>query len=326
MSAPPRLVLILGDESLLAERAVAQVVAAARKVDPEVERRDTEAAGLTPAGLANLLAPSLFVEPRVVVISGAAEAGKELAAALLAEGVDPPEGVTMVVRHQGGARNKPLVDGLRKAGAGVLSCDRITRLADRIEFVRQEIRRAGGLTTPEAAGVLVEAVGSDLRELASAASQLVADTGGRVDDTAVRRYHQGRAEVSGFTVADLVVAGDTAGALEALRWASTIGVAPVLIADALADGIRTMGRVVGIRSGSSYALASELGLPPWKIDKARQAVRYWSEPGLVTAMTVVAELNGAVKGLAADPEYVLERAVLDLAAARARPADNGSRR
>ena len=326
MSAPPRLVLVLGDESLLAERAVARVVAAARRVDPDVERRDTEVAGLTPEGLADLLAPSLFVEPRVVVVTGAAEAGKELAAALLAEGVDPPEGVTLVVRHQGGARNKPLVDGLRKAGAAVLSCEKITRLADRIDFVRQEIRNAGGLTSQDAAAVLVEAVGSDLRELASAASQLVADTGGRVDDAAVRRYHQGRAEVSGFTVADLVVAGDTAGALEALRWAAAIGVAPVLIADALADGIRTLGRVVGVRSGSSYAVASELGMPPWKIDKAKQAVRFWSEPGLVAAMAVVAALNGAVKGLAPDPEYVLERAVLDLAAARARPSENVSRR
>ena len=325
MSSSPRLVLVLGEESLLAERAVARAVAGARRADPDTERRDAEVSGLTPAGLADLLAPSLFVEPRVVVITGAAEAGKELAAALLVEGADPPEGVTLVVRHQGGARNKPLVDGLRKAGATVMTCDRITRPAERIEFVRQEIRQAGGLTTPDAAAVLVDAVGSDLRELASAASQLVADTGGRVDDVAVRRYHQGRAEVSGFTVADLVVAGDTAGALEALRWASMIGVAPVLIADALADGIRTMGRVVGTRSGSSYALASELGLPPWKIDKARQSVRAWSERGLAQAMGVVAELNGAVKGLAADPEYVLEKAVLDLADARRSTTDAARR-
>ena len=118
---------------------------------------------------------------------------------------------------------------------------------------------------------LVDAVGSDLRELASAASQLVADTGGMVDERAVHRYHRGRAEVTGFTVSDSAMAGDLPAALESLRWAMGVGVAPVLIADALADGVRTVARVSGARGGNSYALASQLGMPPWKIDKARTA-------------------------------------------------------
>ena len=75
----------------------------------------------------------------------------------------------------------------------------------------------------------------------------MADTGGTVDETAVRRYHRGRAEVTGFTVSDAVMAGDLPGALEALRWASSVGVAPVLIADALADGVRTVAKVSGAR-------------------------------------------------------------------------------
>ena len=44
----------------------------------------------------------------------------------------------------------------------------------------------------------------------------------------------------------------------------------------------------------------------------------WSPAGLATGMAVVAELNAAVKGVAADAEYALEKAVLDLVAARAR--------
>ena len=316
-TAPPPVVLVLGDEELLVERAVARTVAAARAVDPQVERRDAQASALTPGELDDLLAPSLFAEPRVVVVRDAQDAGKDIATALLVAASDPGEGVTLVVQHTGGGRNKALADSLRKTGAAVLTCEKVTRLGDRIDFVRGEIRRAGGVTTPEAVAVLVEAVGSDLRELASAAGQLVADTGGRVDEKAIRRYHQGRAEVSGFTVADLAVAGDVSGALEALRWASAIGVAPVLIADALADGIRTVARVSGARGGNSYAIASQLGMPPWKVDKARTAARGWSEVGLAAAMTVVAQVNAAVKGIAADADYALEKAVLDLSRARA---------
>ena len=308
--------LVLGDEPLLVDRAVSSAVTAARRADPEVERREAQATALTPMEFADLVAPSLFAEPRVVVIRQAHESSKEIAAALTDYAGNPVEGVVLVVQHAGGARNKALADGLRKAGAAVMTCNKLTKPAERIEFVRHEIRSAGGTTTPDAVAAIVDAVGSDLRELAAAASQLVADTGGMVDESAVRRYHKGRAEVSGFAVADLAVAGDVPGALEALRWAISVGVAPVLVADALADGIRTVAKVSGARPGNGYALSGELGMPPWKIDRARTAARHWTEPGLARAMEVVADLNGAVKGLAVDADYALEKAVIDLSRAR----------
>ncbi len=315
-AAPPALVLITGDEELLVDRTIARALAAARRSDPDVQRWESVAAGLTVGEFEELVAPTLFGEPRVVVVRSGQEAAKELATALLAYAAAPVDGVTLVVQHSGGARNKPLADGLRKAGAHLVAAAKITKAAERVEFVRNEIREAGGATTPDAVAALVEAVGSDLRELSTAATQLVADTGGLVDESAVRRYHRGRAEVSGFTVADKVVAGDVAGALESLRWAVAIGVPPVLIADALADGIRTLAKVAGARPGNSYALASELGMPPWKIDKARTQARHWSEPSLLAGMALVAALNADVKGQAVDADYAMEKAILDLTAAR----------
>ncbi len=314
---PPPLVLISGDEPFLVDRAVQRTVASVRRLDPGVERREAPAAGLTPGAFDDLVAPSLFAEPRVVVLRGAHESSKELADAVIAYAAAPVEGVVLVVHHAGGARNKPLADVIGSGGA-VLTCMKITRAGERLDFVRAEIRRAGGTTSPAAVAALVDAVGSDLRELSSASAQLVADTGGTVDEAAVRRYHRGRAEVSGFTVSDATMAGDLPAALEALRWASSVGVAPVLIADALADGVRTVAKVSGARGGSSYSLAGELGMPPWKIDRARTAARGWSPAGVATGMAVVAELNAAVKGVAADADYALEKAVLDLVAARSR--------
>jgi DNA polymerase-3 subunit delta len=316
--ALPSLVLITGDETLLIDRAVWRATAAARRIDPGVERRDAAAAGLLPGEFWDMVAPSLFAEPRVVLIRGAQESAKDLAAALTAYCADPVEGVTLLLQHVGGARNKALADTMIKAGAAVVVCNKITKPAERVDFVRSEIRRAGGTTTPDAVAALVDAVGSDLRELASAASQLVADTGGMVDESAVRRYHTGKAEVTGFTVSDAALGGNLGAALESLRWAFGVGVAPVLIADALADGVRTIARVHGARGGNSYALASQLGMPPWKIDRARTTGRAWSTAGLVAGMAVVAELNASVKGAAVDPEYALEKAVMDLVAARTR--------
>ena len=160
--------------------------------------------------------------------------------------------------------------------------------------------------------VVLDAVGSDIRELASACSQLVADTGGHVDAVAVRRYHSGKAEVSGFDIADKAVVGDVAGSTEALRWAMMRGVPHVVLADALAEAIHAIARV-GPLSGDPYRLASELGMPPWRIQKAQKQSRRWSRDKVATAIRVVAALNADVKGAAADADYALEDAVRKVA-------------
>jgi DNA polymerase-3 subunit delta len=310
--------LVLGEEELLVERAVEEIVEQARAGDPAAELRRYRTTELTPGELAESLSPSLFAEARVIVLMAAHEAGKDLAAAILTQAGDPAEGVVLVVQHAGGARNKALADALRKGGAAVTTCDKVTRYEERAEFVRGEVRRAGGKIAPAAVGALIEAVGNDLRELAAAAGQLVADTGGTVDEKAVRRYHRGRAEASGFAVADKVVAGDRAGALEALRWAQVLGVPSVLVADALADAMRTLAKVGSAGRGDPNRLAQTLGMPPWKIRKAQQQVRNWRPEALAEAFAAAAEVNADVKGVAADPDYALERAVLRMCAARER--------
>lgn len=210
-----------------------------------------------------------------------------------------------------------MLDAARDAGAQQISCARLTRAEERLEFVRAEVRRSGGTITPDAAAALLDAVGSDLRELAAVAGQLVADSGGTVDLDVVTAYHRGRAEVTGFAVSDRAVVGDQPGALETLRWAVSIGVPQVVIADAIAAGVRALASVSAAGRGNAYELAPRLGMPPWKVKRAQSQARGWSEPGLRRALGVVADLNADVKGAAVDPTYALERAIGLLAAARA---------
>jgi DNA polymerase III subunit delta len=315
MTTPP-VHLVLGEEELLVQRAVEGIVADVRLADPSAELYRLRVAELTPVLLAGNLSPSLFAEARVIVLAAAHEAGKELATAIVEQATEPADGVVLVVQHAGGARNKSLADALRKLGAAVVTCNKVTRYEERADFVRAEVRRAGGRIAPAAVGVLIEAVGSDLRELAAATGQLVADTGGTVDEQAVRRYHRGRAETTGFAVADKVVAGDRAGALEALRWAELLGVPPVLVADALADALRTLAKVGSAGRGDPNRLAGLLGMPPWKVRKAQSQVRSWRPESLAVAFDAAAEVNADVKGAAADAGYALERAVLRMCAAR----------
>ena len=142
--SPTALQLVLGEEEFLVERAVEAIVAEVRAVDPTAELRRIRAGETTPADLVESLSPSLFAEGRVVVLLAAHEAGKDLTAAVLEVAADLAEGMVLVVQHAGGARNKALVDALRKAKPTVTTCDRVTRYEERAEFVRGEARRAGG--------------------------------------------------------------------------------------------------------------------------------------------------------------------------------------
>lgn len=306
MTVPP-LTLVTGPEELLADRAVAEVVAAARAADPNVEICDTVPGQLAPGGFAELVSPSLFGEAKVVIVRGVQDLTAEQATELTRYLADPADTTVLVLVHGGGNKGKALLDAVRKLKPNLVDCPKLAKPADRVGFVKNELRRAKRSITDEAARALADAVGSDLRELAAAASQLAADTEGTVDESVVARYYQGRAEVSGFTIADLAIEGRRYEALEQLRFALDTGVAPVLIVSALATGLRRLGKVAAAGGG-----ARDLGLPPWQVDKLRKQARSWNPARLAAAMRAVAAADAAVKGAGADPGYALEKLVLTL--------------
>lgn len=268
--------------------------------------------------LVDVFSPSLFGGHRLVVLHGTQDLPKDVAAALIGYlSADDPD-CSLVVTHLGGAKGKAVADALRRAGAAVVACPAAKKPSERLAFVQAEARRAGTSISADGAALVLEAVGADLRELAAAVGQLAADTAGQIGTEAVRRYHRGRADITGFTVADAAITGDCGAALEALRWALSLGVEPVPIADALADGVRTVARVASAGRGNSGKLAAELRMPPWKVDRARRQSRGWSERGLAQATRLVCDLNADVKGNARDTTYALERAIFGLAGARER--------
>ncbi len=314
MTDTAELHLVLGDEELLVERAVAGVLKAARKkagsVDVPVDR--LRAGEVSTSELAELLSPSLFADERVVVLESAGEAGKDAAALIVSSAADLPPGTQLVVVHSGGGRAKAMADQLKKLGAQVHACAKIAKAGERADFVRREFRALKVKVDDDTVSAILDAVGSDIRELAAVCSQLVADTDGTVDAAAVRQYHQGKAEVKGFDIADKAVLGDVPGAAEALRWAMLSGEPHVVLADALAEAVHTIARV-GPLQGDPYRLAGELGMPPWRVQKAQKQSRRWSRDRVAEALRVVASLNADVKGAAADADYALEAAVRKVA-------------
>ena len=310
------LTLAVGEEELLVSRAVSAVVRAARARNPDTEVADLDGGSLQTGDLNEVLSPSLFGDERVVIVRSAQDLPKDVAAEVLAYAADPVPEICLVAVHAGGAKGKALVASLVGAGARRVECAKITKASERRDLVRMELRGDGRQVSEDAVTTLLDAVGTDLRELCAAASQLLSDTEGPITAEVVGRYHRGRAESSGFAIADKAVDGDLAGALELVRWGQSTGLAPVLVTSALASTLRSVARVASAGRQPVNALASQLGMPPWKVEKTQRQARGWRPEGLSAALQAVATADGDVKGASADAAYAVERALLAVVQAR----------
>ncbi len=309
--------LVTGPEELLRDRAVSRVVAQVRRTDASTGVQDMSAVGLEPGRVTELASPSLFGEPTVIVVRDAGDASDAVVDELKAYVGSPAPDVALVLVHSGGVKGKGLLDAVRKSGATVVECKVVKWESDKVAFVHSEFTHAHRTIAADAASALVDAVGSDLRELASACSQLVSDTEGTVDRTVVERYHAGRVEVSGFKVADAAVEGRCEESLRLLRHALATGVDPVPINAAFASGLRNMARVAGVsRSSRPDEVGRELGMAPFQVKKARGQLGGWTPDGVAAAITAVAFADEQIKGGGTDPVYALERAIVAIVAAR----------
>lgn len=308
-----KLILIHGSEEVLADRALAEALTAR----VEFERTTLNGDEIELGRYSEVIAPSLFADKRVVVIRDLQDAQAEVAEEIIhsLDQLDP--NLHLIFIHRGGVKGKGLVEKIKKAKAEVITCEPMKKITDKQTFVREEFARHGRKISSGGVSALIDATGSDMRELAAACSQIAFDTiasKATIDEDDIAKYYQGRVEATGFDVADAAVAGDPQGALIALRNALDSGTDPIMIISAIATSVRTIAKVSGApRNANPYQLASSLKLAPWQIEKARRQMSKWA-PGMITfSIKELARADLAVKGAEADPIYALERTVVAIA-------------
>lgn len=316
MTDVPPLVLITGPEQILAERAATSTIALVRESDPNVELVRIEAASYERGDLQLHTSPSLFGDSKIVLVRDLDEGREELIADLVDVITAGSPDATLIVAHKGGVRGKKALDALKKHGARVIEAPAIKSDRDKSAFVTNEFRSAGRKVAPDAVRALLEAVGKDMRELASACKQLVDDTEGMVTAEVVQRYHGGKVEATGFRVADAAISGNLPEALRLVRHALASGLDPVPIVAVLASQLRQIARVATAGRGSAAALATQLGMAPWQVDRARRDANGWDGNRLGSAIQAVAAADFDVKGGGRDPVYALERAIIAISTAR----------
>ena len=307
------LTLVQGGESILADRAISEIIAAhPHRTLTQLSGDEIELGAITDA-----LAPSLFGDSRLIVIKEIQDLASELSDEIVAYLEAQEEGIELVLWHKGGVKGKALVDKIKKHSPVIIACDVLKKDSEKSEFVKAEFQRLDRKVTPGAVSALIDSLGSDLRELSAAVSQLASDValGKVIDESAVDRYQQGRVETTGYEVADAVMEAKRNEALILLRQALQTGTDPVLITSALAASVRTLAKVSGASRGvKSFDLASSLALPPWQIDKARRQLAHWNPGLLANAVIHVAQADADIKGAAADPIHALERAIIAMTA------------
>ena len=269
-----------GPEEFLNERVVRAARGAVDRADPEAEHSATVGEQLSVSSLGELAAPSLFSSTRCVIVRKVEDVPEDAHEGLVAYATTPEPDIALVLVHSGGQKGTGLLNKLRKLPTVEEHKSAAVKGRALLEFATLEARGHGARLDEDAATVLADAIGQDLRGLAAAVDQLSHDfPEQRLTTDLVRRYFSGRADVKGYEIADHVLNGRIATALEELRWALGVGVSGPAITGSFASSVRGLARFKaaprGLRDGD---LAREVGVPPWKLTMLRSQARAW-EPG-----------------------------------------------
>ncbi|MDR3070970.1 MAG: DNA polymerase III subunit delta [Propionibacteriaceae bacterium] len=331
-------VLILGPESFLAERAAQRFVRGQREAYPEssvnqisvapaYNRQTKQNEPFNSGQLAELAGSSLFAERQILVLFDLDELDKALFPQILDLAANPGDDLALVLIHPGGVKGKALIDGLKKLKVRVVPAEAV-KAWKLSEFVAEEVAQADGRISATAIQPLIDAVGSDLRSLSAAVKQLLADADdGAITAPQINRYFAGQAEVTSFAVVDASMSGDIAQALEKLRWAGNTAVAPVLITSAFAKSLTSLGLYFEAQADTrdNYELARIAGVPHWKVRDLAKLAKVWRPAGIAAAIQAVAKADAEIKGGGKDPNFTLEHLVLQVHALRNASGTLGNR-
>lgn len=180
-------------------------------------------------------------------------------------------------------------------------------------WVVKRAKALGRRVTPDAAKALVEALGTDLRELATALDQLIAST---PDDAAidvarvVTQFRGIESRIHEFV--DALFDRDRAQALRRLRALLANDEPPILIVASIAAQLRILAMLSTSERRPAAAVAKELGIREGAVKRAMRRARNFTPDEIRHAYRVVADADLAFKSEGDDP-LVLELLVDEIA-------------
>jgi DNA polymerase III subunit delta len=291
MTSPPSVSLLWGEDPFLLREAALEIAG---------DRRVTEvdAAEWRGSELQDLATPSLFGEPRALIVTDLRALPKEAMTELGAYLASPDPDAPLVLCCTVAERGKP--------PAGILKLAEPVARVVRIQLQRKDLEpwlvgranAAGVEITGPGARALLDTVGPDPAQLAAAAQQLAgAFPGQRVGPTEVRRQFRGLGEQKTWDLCDKAFGKDLPGAIRSLRSIEEGGDEALMVLGGIAARVRDLIRVRSLPERLSPAqVAKEAGLRfDWQARRYQQQARNFSLDELVQIHRRVVDADEALK-------------------------------
>ncbi len=312
-------ILVLGEEDLLAERAVAEAVGAAREeLGPETTVEEVQGGSLPDGFAMGLATASLFGGGRVVVVQGADALDATGRQAVLAVARDPSPGTVLVLRAESVGRQGKFFKEVQEH-AQVVAVSRL-RASERSSWLRAEVRRLGRKAGDGLVAALVDTVGQDLRELAGAVAKLhvAVPPPEPLQARHVAEFLSKTADRRGYELTDAMLAGEPATALGYLDALFAQGEEPIGLLGMLARQLRNVLYVSEHPNTPDGQVAQAVGVRgDWQVRKLRGQARRFHPEVLRRALDLVAETDAQIRNGSPSPRLAVELIVARIAIAGA---------
>ncbi|HVF53871.1 MAG TPA: DNA polymerase III subunit delta [Actinomycetota bacterium] len=307
MSEAPRVYLLVGDP-FSAEEALDRIRA---ETGADTLSEASFDSGLEPADVIGALqTPSLLGGTRLVMVRDVAGLKKDQIAAIEDYLAAPAGHSTLVLLSSGKTK---LEAAVRAVGAVIaLETPKGRKLAT---WVRERGRVHGLKLDDRACWALIDAVGTELRDLDNALEQLQTfDDESLVGAAQVKQMFPRLSDERIYAFTDGVGDRKLAVAMAALRRLFDQGDEPLVIFGALTGQVRRMLHARPHVDGGARGIEEALGLPGWRAERLHRQSRSYREDELVAAMQLLSETDVELKSGAGEAasRAALERAVVTI--------------
>ncbi|MFI5056418.1 MAG: DNA polymerase III subunit delta [Actinomycetota bacterium] len=290
-AAHPPVILLWGEDAFLLREAALQLLG-------DVRVTEVDAGEWQGGELQDLATPSLFGEPRALLVTDCRSLPKdaigELAAYLSAPDPDAP----LVLACTTAERGKPPA-ALVKIVEPVGEVRQVQIQRKELEpWLVQRAKTAGLDLTAPGARALVDTLGEDIGQLAAAVEQLTgAFQGQQVTPALIHAQFRGLGEQKSWDLCDRAFGKDLPGAIRSLRSIEEGGDDALMVLGAIAARLRDLMRVRALPDRLPPAqLAKQAGLRfEWQARRYQQQARNFSLERLVAIHQEVAETDRALK-------------------------------
>ena len=320
--APPPVVLLVGTEQTLRDRALAELRSAVLEGKPgdfDEDRYDLATGGLDPARIAGAARTLPVLAPRrFVLVRGLEEkrAAKFLEDVLPAYLESPSPTTCLVLLADKVDKRLKWVKRISELGQ-LRECVGPSRPADVRTWIEERIQAAGKRPGTGAAHALFEAVGADLDRLASEIAKLVLFAGAR-DQIRSEDVAELTADLRELALYELTDAVGNRRREEALRTLVRLlgqGEAPLAILAALANHFRMLLRAADCDPLAARQVQQKLGIHPFRAEKLVEQLRRFDGTRLLRCLDAIRRTDEALKGaIPLAPERSIEQLVLAVCA------------